>query len=113
MRFSALNVNQETNAAGIVFELRVVKALLARGDGSRRGATGPSVHTHSFREGDVITFHATFELKFLYSLRKRPLDAIIHFRQKATGKRLGRRGHFQAPPGTFLDFAQKESGRGK
>ena len=82
MRFAALNVNQETNAAGVMFELWVVEALFARCNGPRPGASSPllCLDAHRvIRDGDVITFRPGFELKFLYSLRIQGKVAIIDF----------------------------------
>ena len=82
MRFTALNVNQEANAASVVFELWVVKALFARRNGPRPGASSPllCLDAHRvIRAGDVITFRPKFELKVLYFLRSQAADAMFVF----------------------------------
>jgi len=82
MRFAALNVNQETNAAGVMFELWVVEALFPRCNGPRPGASSPllCLDAHRvIRDGDVITFRPAFELKFLYFLRSHVADAMFVF----------------------------------
>jgi len=80
--FAALNVNQEANATGVMFELWVVEPLFTRRNGPRPGASSPllCLDAHRvIRDGDVITFRPKFELKFLYFLRSQGGDAMFVF----------------------------------
>src|SRR5205085_757030 len=64
MGLASLDIDDEANAAGVVFELRIVKTLFWGQASQWQASFGLDGIVGHFREGDVITVCKLFEYKF-------------------------------------------------